>query len=72
MPKQTGRNSGFELCVLIQHIDLKDSHAWNALIPLSEALVSRLPKLSTQNPIRKALLILTPAINTNTNHQGKK
>lgn len=48
-----GRNSGFELSVLIQHIDSKDSHAWNALIPLSEALVSRLPKLSGTEPHQK-------------------
>lgn len=25
------RNCGFELSVLIQHIDLKDPHAWNGL-----------------------------------------
>lgn len=31
--KQMGRYSVLELFVLIQHIDLKDSHARNAILP---------------------------------------
>lgn len=49
-----GRNSGFELSVLIRHIDLMDPHAWNARIPLSGALGSRQPMLDGTERHRKS------------------
>lgn len=39
------RNSGFELSVLIHHIDLRDFHAWNVVISLSKARQSGQPVL---------------------------
>lgn len=67
MPKQMGRNSGFELSVLIHHIDLRDFHAWNVVISLSKARQSRQPVLGGtehQQTGRIGKFISAPAIIT--------